>query len=330
MNNQYLSVADAAALISSGAPVIVAATENVLDKLPRGKWVGASTPYFMTADGGRQSTSEVFCTVVDEAEEVTVANFGLTDLAHIPRDGYDRGFSYVVLPGFSESHRVFALEAPSYEGIFDRPLMGWIAGVDVGDIGKVSPVVFDGTTGEKLADAAVVMHVRLPDGETADIDIVNLFEQGDGASIEFPETGWSASTCTVDGVSVNFAQWIAENNIDTRQPLVANYSGTMINVSFQAINDEAGTVDFYAPVVAGEIYKIAKSVPDYSAAYAQGVSGAASAENQLSCNCILNYLYAELEGKSTSGFVGPVTFGEVAYILLNQTLVHLSVESSKS
>ncbi|WP_340301592.1 DUF6976 family protein [Roseobacter sp. HKCCD5988] len=28
-----------------------------------------------------------------------------------------------------------------------------------------------------------------------------------------------------------------------------------------------------------------------------------------SCNCILNYLYGEMEGKSVSGFTGPMTFG---------------------
>ena len=42
-----------------------------------------------------------------------------------------------------------------------------------------------------------------------------------------------------------------------------------------------------------------------------------------SCNCILNYLYSELEGKQTGPITGPITFGEVAYQLLNQTMVYL-------
>ena len=45
-----------------------------------------------------------------------------------------------------------------------------------------------------------------------------------------------------------------------------------------------------------------------------------------SCNCILNYQYAELEGEKTKGFTGPVTFGEVAYQLLNQTMVYLTID----
>ena len=45
-----------------------------------------------------------------------------------------------------------------------------------------------------------------------------------------------------------------------------------------------------------------------------------------SCNCVLNYLFSNLENKKTGAFVGPVTFGEIAYQLLNQTLVYLEVK----
>ena len=32
-----------------------------------------------------------------------------------------------------------------------------------------------------------------------------------------------------------------------------------------------------------------------------------------------------MQGQTTGNFTGPVTFGEIAYILLNQTLVKLDV-----
>lgn len=44
-----------------------------------------------------------------------------------------------------------------------------------------------------------------------------------------------------------------------------------------------------------------------------------------SCNCILNYQYAGLEGKKSGSVTSPVTFGEIAYQLLNQTLVYLNI-----
>ena len=46
-----------------------------------------------------------------------------------------------------------------------------------------------------------------------------------------------------------------------------------------------------------------------------------------SCNCILNYLYAGLEGKRTGSITGPITFGEIAHQLLNQTIVQLYIRN---
>jgi len=45
-----------------------------------------------------------------------------------------------------------------------------------------------------------------------------------------------------------------------------------------------------------------------------------------SCNCILNYLFADLQGDRPIAIGGPATFGEVAYVLLNQTLVYLELD----
>ena len=48
-------------------------------------------------------------------------------------------------------------------------------------------------------------------------------------------------------------------------------------------------------------------------------------EIAFSCNCILNFLYSDLEGKHTGHIIGPMTFGEIGYQLLNQTMVFLNV-----
>jgi hypothetical protein len=37
-------------------------------------------------------------------------------------------------------------------------------------------------------------------------------------------------------------------------------------------------------------------------------------------------LYSELEGKKTASIIGPITFGEIAYQLLNQTLVYAEIQ----
>ena len=44
------------------------------------------------------------------------------------------------------------------------------------------------------------------------------------------------------------------------------------------------------------------------------------------CNCVLNYLHGQLEGRRTGTVLGPMTFGEIAYQLLNQTMVYITVQ----
>lgn len=44
------------------------------------------------------------------------------------------------------------------------------------------------------------------------------------------------------------------------------------------------------------------------------------------CNCILNYLYSQLQGHQAARLIGSIIFGEVAYPLLNQAAVYLTLE----
>jgi hypothetical protein len=324
MKNLFIPADEAAGLIRSGAIAIISGVESMLASLPSGRWVGGTTPYFMAPEGGRVDQTHLFCSIIEEATDARAAVLPPDSLPNVVGGRYANGFSYLVLPAFSEAHRRYALEAASYPGLYDQPIMGWITGVHLSEIGKKSPRVFNGFSGQSYDNAAVVLHVGLVAGVHAEIDIVNLFAQGDGAAIVFPETGLSGSVCTIDGKRANFARWLTENGIDTRLPLVANYVGAMVNVSIQDVDVAKGRVQFYAPVVAGETYRIARPIADYASAYGKGLGANGNAAAMLSCNCILNFLYASLEGRTTGGFVGPVTFGEVAYILLNQTLVRLS------
>ena len=109
-----------------------------------------------------------------------------------------------------------------------------------------------------------------------------------------------------------------------RLPLVADLSGEMINVSFQSVDDASRSVRFYAPVLAGIEYRQAAPLDDYHDALLAHVA-ANPVTPAFSCNCILNYLYAGLAGDRPLSITGPATFGEIAYVLLNQTLVYLEL-----
>jgi hypothetical protein len=185
-------------------------------------------------------------------------------------------------------------------------------------------VAVDGRTGEAFDDKAVALHVGLPEERTVSVNIVNIFTP-DASSpvITFTEDGFSARTCSVDGRETVFADYIAQNKLDVKLPLIGDYSGTGVNISIK--NILGGVVNFYAPIFRGIDYRFAESIPDYASAFNKKIKETENVDAKFSCNCILNFLYGELEGKELSGFYGPVTFGEIAWQLLNQTLVYLQI-----
>ncbi|MGC4068396.1 MAG: hypothetical protein QM784_27875 [Polyangiaceae bacterium] len=182
--------------------------------------------------------------------------------------------------------------------------------------------MFDGTTGKAYADCGVAMHVQLPSDLQAVLGIVNIFEPAAGDEIEFEESGFQARTCSVNGKRQNIVEYIEASRLDTHLPLVASYMGTHVNVSIQSL--ENGIAKFYAPVFKDVKYRWAKPVGKYPAEFAAAIPTKLDAP-VFSCNCILNYLYGELENHRTGALTGPMTFGEIGYQLLNQTLVYISL-----
>jgi hypothetical protein len=325
---QLVSVAAAAALIRAGEALSIAGDQRLLEQLPAGNWIAGTIPYFMAQDGGEMSRERLFVNRIPLlAGPAQIRRYDAEGLARICLDAPANGFSIIIIPAFSGVHSSFARGAPNYEEMFLKPLIGWVAGVHLDEIAVERALVFDGSTGSACDDCAVVMHVPLPDDCYGRVDILNLFTPGSGASLRFPETGFSAETCFVDGRPMYFSDYLLERKADTRFPLVADYCGAMVNVSIKGIDEGARRVDFYAPVFDDVEYRLADSIPDYVEAFAQ-VLPEDNAGVAFSCNCILNYLYSDLEGKRLTRMLGPMTFGEIAFQLLNQTLVYLRIEKT--
>ncbi|MEY4982272.1 MAG: hypothetical protein RIR62_538 [Pseudomonadota bacterium] len=324
MKNELLTVAEAALRIEAGDILSIAGPDHLLAQLPAGHWIGGTTVYLLTDAGGARVEDRVFCTTFPMADGATLRHLPVADLPAIAEGYLAGGATLILLPGFSQAHSAFALEGAGYPGLFDQPLMGWVTGVPVEEIGTATPAVYDGRGATRHTEGAMVMHLSLPEGAQATLDIVNIFEQGrNAATVTFAQTGFAATRARVDGVEVDFATWLRDAAIDTRLPLVANYAGAMVNVSIRTTDAEKGEVTFYAPVVAGVEYRLATPVADYATAFRACLADGGASQH--SCNCILNYLYGDMAGKKTGQFTGPVTFGEIAYILLNQTLVKLDI-----
>jgi hypothetical protein len=312
--------------ITHGEKLLLAGDESLLKLLPAGNWIGGSIPYFMTEEGGLTTRHKVYVTELpDTVSDISIKVYDTTTLQSLYTDAAQNGFSVIIIPGSSKTHLEFALGAPQYKDFGHSPLIGWIAGVHLDDLGKYTPKVFYGPNQTMFEDAAAVMHAALSPRHVAEINYVNIFEQGDGDTITFPHDGFSSSEAFINGVKTNFVDYITQKNLDMRLPLVADYYGARVNVSFQNIDASKHKVRFYAPVFAGVRYKHAKPLQDYVQQFTAMLPQHLNKHPAFSCNCILNYLYSELEGKRTGKLTGPATFGEVVYQLLNQTVAYLTI-----
>lgn len=321
------TVEQTAEMIRAGKRLIVAGDESLLAQLPRGEWVGGTTPYFMAEEGGLCSHEKLQVSVLPDCVlSVQTKLYDAGILHRIPHDYQTNGFSFIVLPAFSEVHHVFAKDCSSWPDVFDRPLVGWVAGVAVENVGRVRPKVFDGVSGTSSETMALAMHAELPEDVFARACIVNLFKAGTGDVLSFPERGFVVTDCYVNNIKKNFAEYLIEKKIDTREPLVASYMGAMVNVSIQQVDEQTKTVTLYAPVFPMVDYRVAVPIDDYEAEFNKLLESGQLKEPTFACNCVLNYLYAHLEGKKIKKMLGPITYGEIAYILLNQTLVYLTLE----
>ena len=311
--------------IEQGQALLLAGNEESLRQLPAGHWIGGTIPYFMGEAGGLSTREKIYVTELpDYVQSFEVKSYNEENIAHIYKDVPENGFGLIILPASSGIHLAFALNSPAYPEFATRHLIGWVSGVHLTDLGKITPKVFDGEHLQVMEDQAVVMQVKLQSGKIAEIGILNIFEQGMGDTITFSRDGFSATDAYINGEKHNLADYISANNFSAKLPLVADYSGVSVNISFQSINTENHEVVFYAPVFSGIRYRLAKPVSDYVAEFVSRIPTNGS-DIVFSCNCILNYLYSELEGKKTGEITGPMTFGEVAYQLLNQTMVYLTV-----
>ncbi len=331
MTQHLCNVAEVEALIRKGSGLLLAGDEKVLRPLPQGNWIAGTIPYFMGDAGGVVDRQRIFVNELPPGLTCAgIRSYGEDEVGEVYSDLPANGFGVLIAPAGSKVHLAFATKAPSSRRFAARPLIGWIAGVHLSELATATPKVFDGASGEVTGQRAVLMRVALPQGKVARVGVLNIFTAGDGPAITFPSTGFSATDVEIDGRKRNLARFVEETGLDTRLPLVADYRGASINVSFQAVDLPRGEVRFYAPVFPGVRYRHARPVADYVEAFLSQLPEGIDQRVIFSCNCILNYIHSGLEGRATGRMVGPVTFGEIAYQLVNQTMAYVTIEDAQA
>ena len=323
IEQHFLNLNETTGLIQSGKILVIAASDSFISKLPQGNWIGGSIPYFITDQGGLESDENAFVHVIHNSLNLKYSIYDKNTIKNIAKDSNGSGFTVLIMPFGSDVHSEYAEHAPSYESMFDSPIIGWISGSHLSDTnGKAKTV--HGLSKHISSDHAVAVHVGIPEDQLVRVGIINPFKQGCGDIVTFSKTGMSTVEAMVNGDPVVFSDYLNTNNIDTKMPMVANYLGTGVNVSIQSIGEN---VTFYAPVFEGVEYRFADPIDNYLESFNKEIlENPESKSSTFSVNCILNYLYSELEGKKTETLTGPITFGEVAYQLLNQTAAYLILE----
>ncbi len=324
MERKLYSIAEVSKMINDGRKLVLAGDETALNQLPNGDWVGGTIPYFVNVDEGKFTKQEIF---VDDFTEVGVdfklEKYTVDTIKNIAKNSYDNGFIVTIIPAGTACHTEYSLNSLRYDSIFNNPITGFISGLDLALLGKSKPGVYFGTN-KKLEEGAVALHTQLPTTKVARVEIVNIFDENKEAdTLTFTENSFIQSECLVNGKQRNLVEYLKSIEFDSQFPFTNNKGGAMINTCIQEVNEVNGTVTFYAPIFTDTAYKVALPITDYVKEFE--VKQPENTNVVYSCNCILNYLYGEMEGKKPT-VTGAVTFGEIAYQLLNQTMVYLVID----
>ena len=307
-------------LIAQNKLLHISASQELLKKLPQGNWIGGSSE-FRAMQSEVEDTKEKLCVFELDFGSYNIKNYNQENVADFTADTYDNGFSIVIIPAETDILQEYAKKCMNFKDLFLKNVVGWIAGSNTSE----PPIAVNGQTGEVFANEAVILNVSLPAEKLAIVNVVNIFSANENSpQIEFTDEGFSAKTFLVDGKEAVIVDYAKENNIDLQLPLVAAYYGAEVNASVVNIDDNK-VITFGAPLFPGIIYRFAKPQGEYSEVFRNRIQSIKNKECLFSCNCISNMMHGDLLKYDLGGFYGPYVYGEIAYQLVNQTLVYLQI-----
>ncbi|MEM6829947.1 MAG: hypothetical protein AAF551_05490 [Bacteroidota bacterium] len=327
-NNGLFTVEETATFINEGQSLLISGDETLLQQLPKGNWIGGTMHYFMSSDGGIVVKDKLFINFLDDrVKPALIKAYGPEEMDSIVDDYPASGVSFIIIPALSACWKKYSTDTCFKPEILQSPLVGWISGVIYEEIGKETPKVINGKTGELHDNQCILMHCELAENVAAVPNILNIFDPGSGDVLEFDEETTEVKDVIVNGVKRNFYDYLKEIGATLQEPLMTDYAGAKINTSFFSLNDENKVVNVWSPVLPGYEYKIPSPIANYEEKFGEELEKL-NIEPLFACNCLYNFFYGQLEGKKTGRVVGPMTFGEIAYLYLNQTMVYLTLEET--
>jgi hypothetical protein len=261
----------------------------------------------------------------EEARLVNIQRYGVGGLHWLPEDVPANGYSVVIMPFGTMAQQTYAREAPGEKSIFDKQLAGWVCGASPGFSER--PQVFYGMLGHCIDDEVVAMHFELAEGYRAQVKMINIFEMGDGDRIEFPSDGFSSSQAFVNGRSVVFSEYLLGCGVEYTRPLLCNVHGLNYNVTIRDVDKANSLVSFYAPIFKNTEYRFARPLRDMRKSIERALPKLTKVP-AFCCGCISLYELGHLENFKAGLFSGPISHGEIANILVNQTFTYITVDKA--
>ena len=307
-------------MIRNGKLLHISASQELLSKLPAGNWIGGSTIYFAT-EAGQEDTEGKLWVFELGFDTFKIEVYDEHSIEHVTEDAYANGFTLIILPAETNVLQDYAMKSLNYKNIFLKNVLGWVAGTECDE----KPLVVDGKNARFLNDKAVALHISLPEEKIAVINVVNIFTANDDSPIiEFEEEDFFAKDCIINGKKECLVDYAAAHGINLHFPIVGEYSGSEINTTIVNIAEDK-VVTFAAPLFKGIKYRFAKPLSDYAGSFVEKISSIPNKDYVVAWNCVSNMRYGNLQKRDLGGFYGPYVYGEIAYQLVNQTVVYLQI-----
>ena len=308
------------AMIRDGDNLLLAGDPKLLSQLPAGNWIGGTTPYFILYPENRTTSFDrIFVNRLPKfVTKAEIREYDETNIKNIFNDGPQNGFTVLIMPFASPVAVEYSINATNYENFAARPLCGWLTGLPLEIIMTEKSNSASGVGPCISTDKAFAMHISLPESKYAEIHIYNPFKQGDGDSIWFDYDSIMVTEAIINGEKRNFADYLREIGYDMQMPLVANYSGSMINNVVCVVGEKE--VPMSAPVFKNMEYKIAvidDKITEMSLIGDKIV---------FSVTCIGNFIQPDICAQYLKKMNGPVVYGEIAYQQIGQTTVYVTVD----
>lgn len=313
-------------MIVEGTPLVIAGSDEMLARLPRGNWIGGTTSHIMTEDGGVETRDRIQVSAMPkEARLLSIQRYGVGGMHYLPRDAPNDGFTIVIIPFSSFVHQAFVKALPSFKKQTEKMIAGWVSGASRATFGA-RPKIFFGPICHVIEDEMVAMHMTLPDSMRALINVVSLNKPKKGDAITFLNEGFTVTHAMVNGVRVCFAEYLRSNWHDNSIPIVCDYFGTHLTVDIKNYDLLSGHVEFYAPVFTKVTYHFASPIDNYQEKMRDALKMSCRGRTIFECICVKNFEKLSMGRDTLGAFEGPVSNGEIAHFLTNQSIVRLSVE----